>query len=387
MRRIHRFTITLSFCSRDDRVLSKMRIKVSLVSTSLAESILFSMVVLLTFSAHMFLLLFCVVPFALNASHEVFDFLGGDHFGELMECLADLARIGLGGGSRIEDGHNTGIALTTNESTDALAELDQHIGGAVSVHEVAHVVAGFLLFFHKCASHREGQSYNNNGREAVADTVNAFPHRAGSEQDTILGLLEVGDSILVASGHADGVVCGQLVLQKLMHEAKRLIGGEEDCRMAVGGLDDLINLIGNGLEVVLAIVIRDRHSLGDIQSCVLCVIKGRLGTGLEEQTMGNVFQSVFCFEVFEVCAVRDRAGGQYMAHITIPHLGAENVIDVLSRASRERTPITVQGFRAKQKSAVQIKTNSYSYPVGFLLISTLYGAWKTRSATGSACTI
>jgi len=55
MRRIHRFTITLSFCSRDDRVLSKMRIKVSLVSTSLAERILFSMVVLLTFSAHMFL--------------------------------------------------------------------------------------------------------------------------------------------------------------------------------------------------------------------------------------------------------------------------------------------------------------------------------------------
>ena len=309
-------------------MLSKMRIKVSLVSTSLAESILFSMVVLPTFSAHMFLLLFCVVPFALNASHEVFDFLGGVHFGEFMECLADLARIGLGGGSRIEDGHNTGIALTTNESTDALAELDQHIGGAVSVHEVAHVVAGFLLFFHKCASHREGQSYNNNGREAVADTVNAFPHRAGSEKDTILGLLEVGDSILVASGHADGVVCGQLVLQKLMHEAKRLIGGEEDCRMAVGGLDDLINLIGNGLEVILVVIVRSGHPRGNVQPCVICVIKRRFCTGLQEQAMRNKIQSVFSLEVFKIRSIRKCTGGQHMAHISVPNFTPENVVDI-----------------------------------------------------------
>ena len=92
--------------------------------------------------------------------------------------------------------------------------------------------------------------------------------------------------------------------------------------MTVGGLDDLINLIGNGLVVFLAIVIRDRHSLGDVQSCVVSVIEGRLGTGFEDQTMGNEFQAVFCLEVFKVRAVRDCTGGQHMAYIAIPHLTA-----------------------------------------------------------------
>ena len=112
--------------------------------------------------------------------------------------------------------------------------------------------------------------------------------------------------------------------------------------MTVGGLDDLINLIGNGLEVVLAIVIRDRHSPGDIQSCVVCVIEGRFGTGLEEQTMGNELQAIFCFEVFEVRAVRDRAGGQHMAYIAIPHLGAENVIDIFGSAAQRQNTVLVR---------------------------------------------
>ena len=112
--------------------------------------------------------------------------------------------------------------------------------------------------------------------------------------------------------------------------------------MTVGGLDDLINLISDGLEVVLAVVIGNRHSLGDIQPCVVCVIEGRFSTGLEEQTMRNEFQAVFRFEVFEVRSVRDCAGGQHMAHITIPHLTAEDVIDILGSAAQRQNTVFIR---------------------------------------------
>ena len=50
---------------------------------------------------------------------------------------------------------------------------------------------------------------------------------------------------------------------------------------------------------------------------------------------------------------------------------------VLSRASRGKDSNYRTSFFAHKKSAVQIKTNRYGFP--FYSVSTLYGAWKSRS--------
>ena len=255
-----------------------------------------------------------------------------------MKCLTDLYGVGLGGGSRIENRHDTGIAFTADQSAYALTELDEHIGGTVSIYKGTHIVAVLLLFFHKCASHREGQSYDDHGRKAVADTVNTFPHRTGGEEDAVLGLLKVGDGVLIASGHANGIVCGELVLEQIMNKAQSLVGGEQDRRVAVGRSYDLIDLICYGFEVILALVVGNGHTLGNIQPCMVGIVEGRFRSRFEEQSVRDLIEAVFRFEVFKVRAIGDGAGGQHMADIAIPHLTAEDVIDVLRRtAHREDT--------------------------------------------------
>ena len=154
----------------------------------------------------------------LYASHKTIYFLSGVHPGVLMECVIDFGSVGFRCRSRVKDGHDAGIAFTADESAHALAKLDQHIGGAVSVHKIGNAVTRILLLLHQCASHWEGQSYDYHRREAVTDTINAFPHRTGGKEDTISGSLEIGNRTLIAPGHADGIVLRQSVLQQFMHK-------------------------------------------------------------------------------------------------------------------------------------------------------------------------
>ena len=99
--------------------------------------------------------------------------------------------------------------------------------------------------------------------------------------------------------------------------------------MTVCGFDNPINLVGDGFEIVLAVVVRSGHPRWNVQPCVVSVIKRRFCTGLQEQAMRNKVQSVFRFEVLKIRSIRERTGGQHMAHISVPNFTPENVVDIL----------------------------------------------------------
>lgn len=48
---------------------------------------------------------------------------------------------------------------------------------------------------------------------------------------------------------------------------------------------------------------KDMDLLRNVQPCVVCIIKRRFCTGLQEQAMRNKVQSVFRFEVFKIRSI------------------------------------------------------------------------------------
>lgn len=144
-----------------------------------------------------------------------------------------------GGCADIQNRENTCIRFSSDKAPSTLAELDDHLRDSEFLNELLHGGAGLLLKLHCLSTQRERQADDDDGGQDISGTVNAFPHGAGREQDTVAAFFKLGDGIFVASAHLDERVLGDLLGDDVIDSIQSFIGSEEDCGMTVSRPDEL----------------------------------------------------------------------------------------------------------------------------------------------------
>ena len=176
------------------------------------------------------------------------------------------------GGPLIQDSYHAGVALRADGPAKALAQLDLHLRhhhGPEKLLQAGVILPLLLLHGIRAGERQPGDDQQGH---AVAGKVKALPGGPGSQQDGTGAGLKLLHGVGGISSKGKQRVIGPQLLQPLRHGGHGGVGGEQRQGVAVGGVQQIRDLLCHLVVVDLAIV--PGRGLRQVQQAVSPVVEG-----------------------------------------------------------------------------------------------------------------